>query len=75
MRDVDNRVLARLAKLAGAPATQSAGIELHVRLGDAVIEGEPLFTLHADTRGELTYALAYLDMQQEIFVISEEEAS
>lgn len=75
VRDVDNRILARLAKLAGAPATQSAGIQLHVRLGDAVIEGDPLFTLHADTRGELTYALAYLDMQQEIFVISEEEAS
>jgi thymidine phosphorylase len=59
----DNRRLARLAKLAGAPIDKAAGLELHVRVGDRVERGQPLFTVHAQTRGELTYALDFLDRQ------------
>lgn len=53
---IDNRRLARVAKLAGAPASPAAGVELHARLGDAVAAGERLFTIHAETPGELDYA-------------------
>ena len=59
----DNRRLARLAKLAGAPIDKAAGLDLHVRIGDRVERGQPLFTVHAQSRGELTYALDYLDWQ------------
>jgi len=52
----DNRRLGRVAKLAGAPAAPAAGVELHVHLGDCVEAGEPLYTIHAETRGELEYA-------------------
>lgn len=58
---VDCRRLGRLAKLAGAPGAGAAGILLHVRLGDTVVAGQPLFTLHAESQGELRYALDYLD--------------
>jgi thymidine phosphorylase len=57
--DVDNRKIAKLAKLAGAPESKAAGVELHVRLGDFVADGQPLCTVHADARGELAYALDY----------------
>jgi len=53
---MDNRKLARLAKLAGAPASKTAGIDLHVHLGDTVVSGQPLVTLHAADAGELDYA-------------------
>jgi thymidine phosphorylase len=56
----DNRRLAKAAKLAGAPHFPDAGIELHVRLGERVEAGQPLFTLHAQAPGELDYALSYL---------------
>ncbi|MBU4434754.1 MAG: 1-acyl-sn-glycerol-3-phosphate acyltransferase, partial [Alphaproteobacteria bacterium] len=56
---MNNRTLARLAKLAGAPDDKAAGVELHVRLGDEVSAGEPLMTVHAEARGELAYALDY----------------
>jgi len=56
---MNNRTLARLAKLAGAPDDKAAGIELHVRLGDEVAAGEPLLTVHAEAPGELAYALDY----------------
>jgi thymidine phosphorylase len=56
---VDNRLLSRLAKLAGAPRDPAAGVELHVHLGDTVARGDPLMTVHAETSGELQYALHY----------------
>jgi len=58
---MDNRGLSRLAKLAGAPADAVAGIDLHVRLGETVEAGQPLFSLHAETGSELAYALAYME--------------
>lgn len=57
----DNRRLSRIAKLAGAPQAPAAGLELHHRLGEAVARGEPLYTVHAQTPGELSYALDYLN--------------
>ncbi len=60
VQTIDNRLLARAAKLAGAPYDATAGLVVHVRLGDRVSPGQPLFTLHAETRGELLYALDYV---------------
>lgn len=57
---VDNRRLAKAAKLAGAPRSPLAGMTIDARPGDTVATGDPLFTLHAQTRGELAYALAYV---------------
>ncbi|WP_061959993.1 thymidine phosphorylase family protein [Cupriavidus pauculus] len=56
---IDNRRLARAAKLAGAPLHQVAGVEMRVRLHDEVIAGQPLLTVHAQALGELDYAYAY----------------
>lgn len=56
---IDNRKLARLAKLAGAPDSKAAGIHLEVRLGEEVERGQPLLHVHAETYGELAYALDY----------------
>lgn len=58
--EIDNRVLARIAKLAGAPSAKAAGIEMHVKLGHLVTKGQPLFSVHAEEPGELEYALAYV---------------
>jgi len=63
---IDNRRLSRLAKLAGAPRSIAAGIDMHVRLGDLVQRGQPLYTLQAEARGELEYALEYLGRQADI---------
>ena len=56
---IDNRKLARLAKLAGAPDAKAAGIFMEVRLGQVVERGQPLLHVHADTAAELAYALDY----------------
>ena len=56
---IDNRLLSRVAKLAGAPEDKAAGLELHVRLGDQTRTGQPLYTIHAESEGELNYALRF----------------
>lgn len=56
---LDNRLLARAAKLAGAPRAASAGLEMHVKLRQSVSRGAPLLTLHAESEGELAYARAF----------------
>lgn len=66
---IDNRVLARIAKLAGAPADKVAGLQLHVRLGDAVERGQPLYTVHAASPGALTYALDYAGQHRDVIAV------
>ena len=56
---IDNRRLARLAKLAGAPEAKAAGVRMDVRLGDEIDKGQPMLHVHAETRAELAYALEY----------------
>ncbi|MTV36347.1 thymidine phosphorylase family protein [Duganella radicis] len=68
---IDNRRLARLAKLAGAPKAPAAGLELHRPLGSQLEAGEPLLTLHAESPGELAYAAAYAAAQDTLFTIQE----
>ena len=56
---LDNRRLAKIAKLAGAPEDNAAGLELHVKIGDKVEPRQPLYTIHSESSGELAYALSY----------------
>jgi thymidine phosphorylase len=63
---IDNRRLARLAKLAGAPRAPTAGVEFHARLGAAVQQDEPLLTIHAESPGELDYARSYLTANPQV---------
>jgi thymidine phosphorylase len=69
---VDNRMLSRLAKLAGAPASPAAGLCVAVHVGQWVHRGEPLFSLHAETPGELAYALDYYHTHADIFSLTDE---
>lgn len=66
---IDSRRLAKIAKLAGAPASPNAGIDCRMRIGDTLSAGEPVFQVHARTPGELDYALAYAASQPDVFTI------
>jgi len=70
---IDNRRIARVAKLAGAPGSKAAGAEMHVRLGDKVSAGQPLYTVHAETVGELEYALDYASANPDVVRIGTNE--
>jgi len=67
---VDNRKLAKLAKLAGAPGDKLSGIDFLCPIGSNVTKGQTLYVIHADSKGELNYALDYYITQTDILKIS-----
>jgi thymidine phosphorylase len=71
VRAIDNRKIARLAKLAGAPDRKAAGVEMHVRVGDIVESQQPLCTVHAEAPGELAYALTYAAANPDAVLVGE----
>lgn len=66
---IDNRKLAKLAKLAGAPENKAAGIDFLSPIGREVRRGDVLYVLHAESQGELNYALEYYHAQKDILTI------
>ncbi|MEZ2415001.1 thymidine phosphorylase family protein [Muriicola sp. E247] len=69
VKKINNRKIAKLAKLSGAPQSKLAGISMNVRLGHEIEKGESLYKLHAETNGELNYALEYYQNHDDIIVI------
>ena len=53
---IDNQQVARLARLAGAPKVQGAGVDLLFKLGDTVKEGQPLYRVYAAYSSDLEFA-------------------
>lgn len=70
---IDNRKLATVAKLAGAPTDKAAGIELHTNVDSEVVVGQPLFTIYAEAKGELDYALSAISSVHDIMQVDEGE--
>ena len=46
--------------MAGAPQAKVAGVYLYKHLEDKVKKGETLFSIHAESEGELNYAMKLL---------------
>lgn len=69
--NIDNRHIARVAKLAGAPQSKSAGVDLLMPLHTTVEKSQALFKIHAESQGELNYALDFIKQGHEIFQIGQ----
>ncbi|MCM4169804.1 Putative thymidine phosphorylase [Arenibacter antarcticus] len=69
IKRIDNRKIAKLAKLSGAPQSKSAGILLNVHLGEKIENNQLLYTLYAESKGELNYALDYKNNHNDIITI------
>lgn len=56
VKHIDNHGTNRVARYAGAPHDQEAGVYLHVKKGSAIKKGDSLMTIYADSRERLRYA-------------------
>jgi len=54
---VDNRMINRIARVAGAPKSKGAGILLHVESGDKVKKGQLLYEVVAESESKLDAAI------------------
>lgn len=59
IREINNRKIAQVAKLAGAPDAPEAGVDFRIQLKEKVESGQPMFTIYANSPGELDYAYEY----------------
>jgi thymidine phosphorylase len=53
---IDCHLMARIARLAGAPMDKGAGIDLLRKVGEQVRRGEPLYRIHAQSETGLGFA-------------------
>ena len=67
--EIDNRYIAQIAKLAGAPSDPAAGILLKVTVGTLVKKNQALYRIYAESQSELTYALSLLKIHKNIIKI------
>lgn len=56
IKEINNKKVAYIAKIAGCPADKKAGLLLHKHLNNKVKKNEALFTIYAETRAKLEYA-------------------
>lgn len=66
---IHNRLLARVAKLAGAPQAPAAGLILRARCNEQVERGQVLYTIRAEAHGQLDYARNFAAAHPGIFQI------
>lgn len=58
---VDNRLISKLARAAGAPKDIGAGVLLHCEHGDKVNKGDVLFEIVAENESKLDFAIKSLE--------------
>jgi len=54
--EINNLQIAGIARLAGAPKVQSAGVELFCKLGDRIATGQILYRVYAQIQTDLSFA-------------------
>ena len=58
---IDNKMMSKVARAAGAPNDKAAGVLLLCERGDKVNKGDPLFEIHADSEICLDFAIKALE--------------
>ncbi len=57
---IDNKMISKIARAAGAPRDKSAGVLLQCERGDKVKKGDPLFEIFSDSESKLDFAIKAL---------------
>jgi len=58
---VDNKMISKVARAAGAPNDKAAGVLLVKERGDSVRKGDVLFEIHSDSETKLDFAIKALE--------------
>jgi len=58
---IDNDIIKKLGRILGAPYNKGAGIYLKAKVGTKVKEGDPLFTIYAESGRKLSDGLVFVE--------------
>lgn len=59
---INNKLISRYARMAGAPVNPGAGMVIQKFIGDQVKKGDVLFTLYAENKDRLANTVEYVDV-------------
>jgi AMP phosphorylase len=68
VRFMDNRLISRVARAAGAPKNKEAGVYLHVGVGDSVDKDDKLFTIYSIHESKLSDAIQLAEQLEPVKV-------
>lgn len=60
IREVNNDVIAKIARIAGAPSDKGAGLYIRKKIHEMVKKGETLYTVYAENKFKLDLALDFI---------------
>ena len=53
VKEINNEIIAKIARVGGAPEDKGAGLFLNKKVGDKVKKGEVLYTIYAENKFKL----------------------
>ncbi len=59
---INNKLVSRYARLAGAPVNPGAGVFIYKKIGDVVKKGDVLFRIYAENKERLENTIEFLDI-------------
>ncbi|MBR9683009.1 AMP phosphorylase [Candidatus Woesearchaeota archaeon] len=61
IKEIDNKVIAKIARVAGAPHSKGAGMYINKKVKDKVKKGELLYTIYAESEFKLKLAVEFMN--------------
>ncbi|MBW3016388.1 AMP phosphorylase [Candidatus Woesearchaeota archaeon] len=68
IKEIENTMIAKTARLAGAPKDPDAGIYIHKHCGEKIKKGEKIITIYARSKRKLEYAVKSLKKMRRITI-------
>ena len=66
IKEIDNKKITLLARIAGCPMDKSAGLYLYKHVGDRLEKGEKAITIYAESKSRLREAINFYNAQKPI---------
>ena len=64
IKAINNKLISRYARMAGAPLNMGAGMYVHAFIGDKVVKGQKLFTIYAETAERLENTVESIKIEE-----------
>ncbi len=64
VREIDNDIIAKVARIAGAPEDKGAGLYIYKKVNERVKKGELLYTIYAENKAKLELAKEFISKQK-----------
>ena len=64
VQKIDNEVIAKIARIAGAPQDKGSGMYLNKKVGDKVLKKELLYTIYAESKTKMDLVKEYLKISR-----------